>query len=275
MLGARWDDLDWEIEPLLVGDGLAALPAERLRVGGKPLFNHTTGSPEARWEGPHPTGVAAKTLIIGLGAMSALRRISLALPWDPFPARKLIDALEGYRIYCDPMLRQLRQGSEVSAYKWLHRDGTNAFSVLRNWKDWSPDRPRYDFVMESLRECFGFFGDSDFQTGGRIVEGWIVHRRHGGSFPVSFAAEGWLIALLHFTAVAGADPGQIIGIDSFEDALHPRALSTAIDLIRDYADAKGISVVLTTQSPQVIDCFEAQPDRVSSSIRATVPARPG
>jgi predicted ATPase len=134
--------------------------------------------------------------------------------------------------------------------------------VLLNWKMWSPDRHRYEFVTESLRECFGFFGDLDFQQGGRVVEGWIVHRKHGGSFPVSFAAEGWLVALLHFTAVAGADPGQIVGIDSFENALHPRALGTAIDLIRDYADAKGISVVLTTQSPQVLDAFGAYPEKV-------------
>lgn len=262
VVGARWEQFEWQIELLPVGDGLAAYPAERLHFLDKVLFDHASGSPTVRWEGPQPTNLAVKDLVIGLDAMSALRRISLALPWEPFPGTRLLEALEGCHIFHSPLLQQLRHGSDVSPHKALNWNGVNAFSVLQAWKNWSPDRHRYEFVRESLRECFGFFDDIDFQQGGRIVEGWIVHRKHGGSFPVSAAAEGWLAALLHFTAVAGADRGQIVGIDSFENALHPGALRTAIELIREYAEGKEISVVLTTQSPQVLDSFGAHPEKV-------------
>jgi predicted ATPase len=253
VLGARCDDIGWQIEPVPMGGGVAAYPAERLLLGGQVLFDHAAESPTVNWRGSN----------VGLDAGSVLHRLVAADLTGDFPARPLLEALERCRIYTDYDLRQLRQGSEVSPHRSLVQSGVNAFSVLRNWRDWSADRGRYDFVVESLRECFGFFEGFDFQQGGRTVEGWIVHRQHGGSsFPAGHAAEGWFVALLHFTAVAGADPGQIVGIDSFENALHPRALGTAIDLIRDHADAKGISVVLTTQSPQVLDAFGAHPEKV-------------
>jgi predicted ATPase len=137
-------------------------------------------------------------------------------------------------------------------------DGSNVFALLNRWQGWWPDKDRYEFVVESLRECFGFFGNLSFLPSGQFIEGWIVHRKYPGpGFPASQSAEGWLVALLHFTAVASANAGDVVGIDSFENALHPRAVTKAVELIRGYAERKGISVVLTTQSPQVIDCFEA------------------
>jgi predicted ATPase len=142
-------------------------------------------------------------------------------------------------------------------------DGSNVFALLNRWQGWWPDKPRYEFVVESLRQCFGFFGNLSFLPSGQFIEGWIVHRKYPGpGFPAAQSAEGWLVALLHFAAVASANAGDVVGIDSFENALHPRAVTKAVELIRDYAERKGISVVLTTQSPQVIDCFEAHPEQV-------------
>lgn len=255
-LGARWGDIAWQIEPTPMGGGLAPYPAERLTVGGKVLYDHPSGSPTVRWGG------AGGSTDVSVNGTSVLQRLAAADLAGNFPARALLDALGGCRIHFDPSLSSLRRGSEVSADKRLSSDGGNALSVLRNWRDWSPDRSRFDFVLESLRECFGFFESLDFQQGGQIVEGHIVHRKHRGSFPVGHAAEGWLVALLHFTAVASADAGHVVGIDSFENALHPRALREALDLIREYADANGISVVVTTQSPEVLNGFDAHPENV-------------
>jgi predicted ATPase len=252
VLGARWNDIAWQIEPVPVAGGIAPFSAERLQVGSDVLFDRITGSPTVTWQG-------AK---VGTDARSVFRRIAESDLVGNFPGRPLLDALEGCHIYFDYDFRQLRQGSEDSPHPRLHWNGLNAFSLLRTWRDWTPDRKRYDFVVESLRECFGFFEGLDFKQGGKFTEGWVVERLSRGMFPAGHAATGWLVALLHFTAVAGADPGQIVGLDDFENALHPGALRRALDLIDAQAEANRISVILTTQSPLVLDWFESRPENV-------------
>jgi ABC-type multidrug transport system ATPase subunit len=53
----------------------------------------------------------------------------------------------------------------------------------------------------------------------------------------------------------------VIAIDGFETGLHPRTQISAIQAIDEYASAAGISVVLTTQSPTVLDWID-RPERV-------------
>lgn len=252
VLGARTGDLAWRIAPLVRDGGLMPFAAESLRKGDEVIFDREPSSPVVMWQDK-----PVKT-----DGRSVLRRLAAADLQGSFKGRPLLDELEGCRIYHDYNLWRVRQGSEDSAHTWLQRNGINVFSVLRNWRDWTPDRPRYEFVVESLRECFGFFGDFDFQKGGNTVECWIVHRQYRSSFPAGGAANGWLVALLHLTAIAGASAGQVVGLDDFEYALHPRALLRVLDLIKDYAAAKGISVVLTSQSTTVLDWFEEHPEHV-------------
>ena len=252
MFGASLGDVAWSIEPVPMGGGLAAHAAERLTTSGGVVFARGAGSPTFEWRGRQ----------VKSDARTLLRRLADADLEGTFAGRGLLEMLERCCIYFDYDLAQVRGGSVDSAHVALQNHGINVFSVLRNWRDWSENHERYAFVDESLRECFGFYGGLDFQKGGNVVEGWIKHRTLGESFPVSHAANGWLVALLHFTAVAGANPGEVVCIDELENALHPRALLTVLELIREYAEAVGISVVVTSQSPQVLDWFDAHPERV-------------
>ena len=252
LLGARLDDIKWQIEVVPQSGGIMPNSAERLLMGNDVLYERVAGSPTVTW----------RSMSFPTDARSVFRRLAEADLTGIFPGRPLLEALKGCHIHFDYDIKRLRQGSEDSPHPRLYWNGLNAFSVLRNWKDWTPNRKRYDFVVESLRECFGFFEGLDFQRGGNITEGWVVDRGSGGLFPAAHAADGWLVALLHFTAVAGADRGQVVGIDDFEKALHPGALRRALDLINAYAEASGISVVLTTQSPLVLDWFDNYPESV-------------
>jgi len=253
VLGIGLDDAYWEIEPVPVGGGISENPAERLFIGGEPVFQRAAGSVNFAWQGKS----------VSTEGRTVIRRLADSDLEGTFTGRRILDALEGYRIHHDPNLHQLRSGSEDRNHTLLHRNGFNAFSVLRNWRDWSPNRERFEFVVESLAECFGFFGGLDFQKSGDTIEGYIVQRGfHGESIPAKFAANGLIMALLHFTAVASASEGQVVAIDEFENSLHPRSIRTALELIDEYAEENGISVVLATHSTEVLNWFDSRPERV-------------
>ncbi len=250
-LGVSVDDITWEIEPQPQGAGILEHTTERLIVGGAISFERAGGQSTVDWNGKK----------VPTGTRTALRRL-MELDLDgTFPGKKVLDKLGAYRLYYDLDLRSLRRGSPDTTHKYLHKSGSNAFSVLRNWRDWSGDSFRYEFVMESLRECFGFFDRLDFQKGGNTIEGYLVHRG-GGISPAWEAANGWLAALGQFTAVASANPGDVVAIDEIENSLHPRAIREMMQLIRQFAEWHKISVVLATQSTEVLNCFNGQPERV-------------
>jgi len=262
IIGAELDGISWSIEPMPVAGGLAAFPAESLKTPQGMVFERTSGSPTFEWKGKS----------VKSGEPTIIRRLADAqLDEGAFPGQRLLDLLANCRIYYDYDLARARGGSQDTPRKWLYRTGENVFSVLRNWRDSFADRERYDFVEESLRECFGFFEALGFEKSGNVIEGLIKHRTFKHEFPAGHAANGWFVALMHFTAIAGADRGQVICIDEFENAMHPRAVSTALKLLHEYVEATGISVVLTSQSPQVLDWFDAHPDRVFVLDRRYLP----
>jgi predicted ATPase len=253
VLGAQLDEVRWSFEAFPEGGGVRPHCAERLISGDQTIFERPAGSPTVTWKG----------LPVKTDQRAIIRMLADAELQGGFAGSALLDALSRCRLYYDYDLRGIRLGSEDTSHTSLSGSGQNVFSVLRNWRDRTADRPREDFVINSLRECFSFFGGLDYQKGGKIVEGWVVPRKFARqSFPVMQVANGWLVALLHFTAVAGADRDQVVGIDEFENALHPRAVRNALDLIHAYAEANGVSVVLTTQSAQVLDWFDAYPEKV-------------
>lgn len=253
MFGASLGGLRWSFEAFPEGGGIRAYCAERLTKDDRVIFDRPAGRRTVTWNGSEiPTDQRA-----------IIRMLSDAELAEEFSGKPLLDHLSRCRIYYDYDLRAVRQGSEDSSHTWLHWSGQNVFSVLRNWRDKSAEREREEFVIDSLKECFGFFGGLDYERSGSVVEGCLVPRRFPRTpIPAAHTAKGWLTALLHFTAVAGASRGDVIGIDGFENELHPRALERALKAIHAYAEDLGISVVLATQSPSVLDWFDPQPERV-------------
>mgnify|MGYP000252226047 CR=1 FL=1 len=253
VLGAEFDKIRWNLEIVPQSGGMAEFPAESLTILDSNIFNRTAGSPTFIWKGE----------TVRTDNRSLLRQLSEADLRHQFQGVQLLDSLERCRIYHDYNLWRIRQGVDDSNHSWLHRNGINVFPVLRNWRDKMLTKKRYEFVIQSLRELFGFFGDLEFERGGNIISCSIQHRRFPTeTFPVGGVANGWLVALLHLTAVAGAQKGDIIALDEFENTLHPRAINELLTMIHDYAEEQGCSVVITSQSAQVLDWFDAHPEQV-------------
>ncbi len=250
----------WSFEPAPAGNGLSPYPAETLRVPDEVAFKDINGFKTGGGE----TAFAWGNTLINRDDRSALRQLFDRDPLSQDIVATLIERLEGYRLYMDYGLSRLRlNGSPGSGRVHLSQDGGNAFSVLRNWRDKSAMRPRWDLVLTGLRECFDWFDGLDFESTAQIVSAQLVLRgRNNQTVSVASAANGWFVAMLHLCAVASADDGQTVAIDEFEDALHPFAINRLLDILDDYLRGRSISVLLSTHSPTVLDWFEARPDRV-------------
>lgn len=173
-------------------------------------------------------------------------------------------ALGAYRLYRGYSLRDLRvHGSQVSSEVALQPSGLNVFSLLRNWRDTRANQPKYDFVLEGLREAFPeCFADLEFESAGQTVAARLFPPKSSTSIGSYFAPEGWLVGLLHLAAVASAVDGGVVAIDEFENSLHPYAIRALLEVIEDYVGDHQLTLVTATHSPVLIDQFKARPSNL-------------
>jgi predicted ATPase len=176
----------------------------------------------------------------------------------------LLSIFQGYRCYADYHLAHFREnGSPLTSEKALDVHGRNVFSILRNWRDTRADRARFNFVMEGLRALFpDVFSDLDFEIAGTTVAARVVAPKPDTTYPITFAANGLLVALLHLCAVASVPEGGMVAIDEVENALHPYAIKKLVEAFRDWSTQTRSTVLLSTHSPVVLDQFRDCPEQV-------------
>jgi predicted ATPase len=248
VLGVELDQLGWRLDLSPRGATLDPLQGEQATIGPDIVLDRNAPPPglELRANDSRPL----------------LRRFA-ELP-EGAAFGPLLALLEGYRVYGTYDLAGIRaNGSQVSSDEYLRPDGRNIFSVLRNWRDRRDTRPRWHFVLESLKEAFpDTFDDLDFEMAGQTVSGRITAPRPDVRVPTYFAANGWFVALLHLAAVASTMRAGAVAIDEVENGLHPYAIRAVMDAMRRWAEETGISIVLATHSPVVIDEFKDSPDHL-------------
>ncbi len=248
-------DLRWEIQ-IPVEDG-AIHPSfgEVIEHGGKVL---------ARRE------MYAGDVFLGNEQRKADNRSVLQMLWDvlsPPEIQPMIELAREIRVYRSYSLDQIRlpqSGMDIDAY--LHPTGKNAWNVLRNWSA-APRKfgDRFRWVVEALRDAFpDLVLDLEFDLGEQAVDGRFYPpsaRDAKDSLPLRLAADGLLVGILHLTAVAGAEEGSILAIDEMENQLHPHAIRSILASMREMADERELTVVLTTHSPVVMNAFKGHEDQ--------------
>ncbi|HEX7836166.1 MAG TPA: AAA family ATPase [Kofleriaceae bacterium] len=237
----------WRLAPVLAENGFR--PEETLASSDGVVISRKAGADYARIED--------KDLPVqdGLALMVYQNETFGGLP--------LVRLLSRYRLYGSYNLAALRRsGSPDSSKRQLDERGTNVFSVLRNWRDKRQDRVRYEFVIDGLREIFfDFFDDLDFEKAAQVV-GADLHLKRNRVHSASLAPDGWFVALLHLTALASTDEGDLIAIDEPENALHPRAIKLLLERMRDWSRRHSVTVLLATHSPVIISDFDTRPEQL-------------
>jgi predicted ATPase len=269
VLRAAIGDLSWELRLPVNDDSVHELPGESVALGGKVLLRR--GAYQADWylgrnlRAPDPDG-----------------RTCLRSAWDAqaIPAAApLVHALRSFRYYFNYSLGALRNGGEgADTDRSLDATGRNLFVVLRNWKV-APRRFRDQFawVLRHTRRAFpGLLDDIEFEPPvGQVVPARFFPPGGRAPLPMSRAADGMLVGLLHLTAVAGADDGAVVAIDEMENQLHPHAIRALLEAMREIADERRLTILLTTHSPVLMNAFRDHPEQlyVMEEGAATLPVR--
>jgi predicted ATPase len=192
----------------------------------------------------------------------------LRLAWDAQSSpdlKPLVSVLEGYRYHTGYALETLRQGGKGGENDaFLSPRGENLFVVLRNWKA-APRRfsDRFSWVLDKIKRAFpGVVEDIEFDPPvGEIVPAKFFPSGERAGLPMARAADGLLVGLLHLTAVAGAEEGAIVAIDEMENQLHPHAIRSILTAMRELAEERNLTVLLTTHSPVLMNAFRDEPNR--------------
>lgn len=187
--------------------------------------------------------------------------------WDRGTAewmRPLVDVLTSVRVHPPFELSELKKPLLVETRdSRLARDGSNLWSVLHTWHA-APSRyqRQFDRVMEKTRRALpGLFASLEFDRGLPTF-----YRPHDtdpdkGINP-KHMADGLLSALLVLTGLIGAPPGSIVAFDEVESRLHPHAIRSLLATMREEVEARGLTVILTTHSPVVMNEFRDTPEQV-------------
>jgi predicted ATPase len=247
--------LQWTLRPVPEGAGIRFPLSESVLVDGNVVLEQLPGisnaySRSGRYQISHE---------------SLLTRLKDLEPESFDVVRDATGVIENFRLYQNLQLSTLRtNGSSASTESVLHQTGLNAFSVLRNWSaGLKVHRDRWEFVRDGLRECFpDLFDDLDFQVAGQTVA--VQFYRPNKKSPVAayWAPNGLLVALLHLCAVASTPDGGLVAIDEPENGLHPYAIRALLELMRDRARTRDLTILLSSHSPVLLNTFNEDPGRV-------------
>lgn len=252
--GARW-----ELDITMTGAGVGEFPAERVIVGEGIAVRRLPGANE--WT----LGDERRS-----DSIDDPPRTCLRAAWDAGRAEELealVRAVDNIRVYDAWWIKQLKEkGSSDTGDKYLHPTGRNLFSVLKTWRA-APRQYRYQYewVRDRARLAFyDIFDDLDFSDEAGFVAARFFPPLAGESeegLPIYRAADGLLVGLLHLAAVAGARPGSLVAIDEMENQLHPHAIRVILKAMRELAEERDLTVVLTTHSPVLMNEFRDEPEQ--------------
>jgi predicted ATPase len=255
-LGARVGEVSWELRLPVESQSVNEYAGELVKAGEDVLLRRASYQPTwylgTQQRQPDPDG-----------------RTCLRAAWDAqtlSAAEPLIRSLRSFRYYANYDLNALRNGGAgADTDRALDQTGKNLFVVLRNWKVAARQfQNRFEWVSRQARRAFpGVLEDIEFDPPvGQVVPARFFPPGGRSPLPMSRAADGLLVGLLHLTAVAGADDGATLAIDEMENQLHPHAIRALLEAMRERAEDHRLTVLLTTHSPVLMNAFRDHPEQL-------------
>ena len=247
----EYGDLNWT----LVLERTDA-PSEQATRGGVAVFPRARAPDKENWfrstsDVLTPVKTVANQLL--LGQMSPVIDVGAA---------NVARLIRASRYFSRPDLSSLRdEGSTSTNDTSLDSQSKNLFAVLRNWRDRSEHEFRQEFVLNELSQLLPGFRRLDFENWGPRIGAALPVPGSEQKLPPSDWSDGFLTALCHLTAVASVGQG-IVAIDEPENSLHPELIVRLIEAMREWSRQRGVTIVLATHSPVVLDQFRDEPEKV-------------
>lgn len=256
-VGVVVDDMAWTLRVLTTPTTIDC--EDRLERAGEPLLHREPFAGTTAFRGRAPFAIPQGGPALRVALASNVEGVEQA---DP-----VVQALRRWRVYeqQEYQLGQVRLAMAHGASDaHLNAWGGNGLPMLRGWRDARATKARWEFVLGTLREMFpDLFEDIEFVTtqDGRLLASFVRPGREE-AIPQHLAPNGWIVALLHLSALATIEERAVVAIDEVENGLHPYAIRRFIDAVDAWARARGASVVFATHSPVVLNHFKEAPERL-------------
>ncbi len=263
--GIDLEDISWRLAFSQAASEMESTMRESLRNGNETVFEKTNLGTFHRGEKmpPYPD-------LLGLNVLNRAGT-------DDADVDRICELIRGFTFFYNPDLVRLRKsGSDSSVNKHLSSRGENAFAMLDKWHSRREHRDRYQFVVDGLKAAFPkLCKDIDFDKAGNTVFARIYRPDNEQPFPISSEANGLLSMLVLLCDIASAEPGGLVAIDEPENALHPFAIRELVRQADSRALSHDISVVFSTHSPVVLNCFNSSPGLINlvRDTDASIPVR--
>ncbi len=163
-----------------------------------------------------------------------------------------------YHFHDTSMLAPLRRTGSVRNNDFLLPDAGNLAAFLMMLHD--EYQNTYEQIRDAVRLVTPFFNDFKFRpkasNGDETIQLEWTQKSSSYPFLVSQFSDGTLRFIALATALLQPDPPSTIIIDEPELGLHPFAIDILAELIE--ATSKQTQVIISTQSPALVDCFAAE-----------------
>ena len=177
------------------------------------------------------------------------------------PIGYVFDAVSNWTVYHfhdTSLLSPMRRDQSVRDWERFRHDASNVAPFLLHLRE--KHRGSYDLIRDTVRLIAPFFDDFLLRPDIRGNDEWVrlEWQQKGSDFPFQphHLSDGTLRFICLATALSQPQLPATIVIDEPELGLHPYAISMLADLIQ--SAAKRTQVLISTQSPTLLDFFEPE-----------------
>lgn len=168
------------------------------------------------------------------------------------------DAISSWKIYHfhdTSKLAPMRRSETIDDSDYLRFDAANIAPFLYHLK--TNEKFVYEQILDTVRLVTPFF-DNFILKPDRNEKVRLHWKQKGADYPLKpyHLSDGTLRFICLTTALLQPDPPSTIIIDEPELGLHPYVIDILAELIQ--ATSKKTQVIVSTQSPALVDCFQPE-----------------
>jgi len=170
----------------------------------------------------------------------------------------IYDAIASWKIYHfhdTGMLAPMRRAESIDDVEYMRFDGANIAPFLLHLRE--QQASVYRQIIDTVRLVTPFFDDFILKPNSqeKVRLNW---KQKGSDYPLKphHLSDGTIRFICLTTALLQPDPPSTIVIDEPELGLHPYAIDVLAELLK--AASRRMQVIVSTQSPALIDCFDPE-----------------